>query len=64
MQRAALEDYLAGLRSLEADLIEVLDVPDDLVRQEQIDRQNQLIAVRQQITTNSYQSDFASTRRA
>lgn len=50
VQRAELESYLASLRTLEADLVTTLEQPDVLLRQEQIDRQNQLIAVRQQIT--------------
>lgn len=49
-QDATLQDYLESLRTIERDLVVVLDDTTDLTRDEQIDRQNELIAVRQAIT--------------
>lgn len=45
-----LEDYLDGLRTTESDLLTVLSDTTNLTRNEQIDRQNELLAVRQAIT--------------
>ncbi len=45
-----LERYLEGLRVTETDLLTTLASPDALTRNEQVDRQNELIAVRQAIT--------------
>lgn len=45
-----LEEYLDGLRTTESDLLTVLSDTTNLTRNEQIDRQNELLAVRQAIT--------------
>ncbi len=49
-QVSVLEEYLDSLRVLEADLVEASVDTENLTRTEQIDRGNELIAVRQQIT--------------
>ena len=49
-QLSVLDEYLETLRVLESDLVATLDERDLLTRTEQIDRQNELISVRQQIT--------------
>ncbi len=49
-QFGVLETYLDALRLVEADLVELLANRDLLSRNEQIDRQNELVSVRQQIT--------------
>ena len=46
-QNETLEDYLDNLLATESDLLELLDDTDNLTRNEQIDRRNELIAVRQ-----------------
>lgn len=50
VQIGTLERYLESLRLVETDLILVLEDTAELTRNEQIDRQNELIAVRQAIT--------------
>lgn len=45
-----LEQYLEGLRTTESDLLAILDDTTNLTRNEQIDRQNELLAVRQAVT--------------
>lgn len=45
-----LQDYLDGLRTAESDLLTLLSDTTDLTRNEQIDRQNELVAIRQAIT--------------
>ncbi len=50
VQNETLERYLESLRLVETDLILVLEDTAELTRNEQIDRQNELIAVRQAIT--------------
>ncbi len=49
-QFSVLDSYLEALRVVEADLVEILNNRDLLARNEQIDRQNELVSVRQQIT--------------
>lgn len=49
-QNLTLEEYLDNLRATESDLLGVLGNTDELTRNEQIDRRNELIAVRQAIT--------------
>lgn len=49
-QLSVLDEYLETLRVLESDLVTTLEDRDLLTRTEQIDRQNELISVRQQIT--------------
>ena len=50
VQIDTLERYLESLRLVETDLVLVLEDTTELTRNEQIDRQNELIAVRQAIT--------------
>lgn len=50
VQNDTLEEYLDNLRATESDLLLVLGDTEDLTRNEQIDRRNELIAVRQSIT--------------
>lgn len=49
-QLGVLDSYLEALRLVEADLVTILSNRDLLARNEQIDRQNELVSVRQQIT--------------
>lgn len=49
-QLSVLDSYLDALRLVESDLVELLNNRDLLARNEQIDRQNELVSVRQQIT--------------